>query len=106
MLINQATIGITDHDKITSQNLIARRRSSPLDLNNRHAVKGIFYILFHLLHVSCLWAAPTYQLRSSPVLFNKVQLTVIFGIEITDVTPRGDVFLQVRLLVLEIRLCE
>ena len=82
--------------------------TSPLDLNNRHVVKGIFHILFHwhLLHVPCLWAAPIDQLHSSPVLLDKIQLTVILTIEITDVTLRSDVFLQVRLLVLEIRLCE
>jgi hypothetical protein len=99
-----STISVTDYDKISGMN--PRRRSSPLDLNNRHVVKGIFHILFHLLHVPCLWAAPIDQLRSSPVLLNKIQLAVILGIEITDVTPRGDVLLQVRLLVLEIGLCE
>ena len=77
-----------------------------MDLNDRHIVKGIFHILFHLLHVPCLWVAPIDQLHSSPVLLNKIQFTVILRIEITDVTPRSDVFLQVRLLVLKIRLCE
>jgi len=55
-------------------------------------------------YMSCLWA-PIDQLCSSPLL-HKIQLAVILGIEITDVTLRGDVLLQVRLLVLEVRLCE
>ena len=101
------TICITDQDKITTKDsLIPCPRSSTSNLDNWHIIKWVLDILFHLLHIYCLWAGPVDQLCSSPVLLNEVELTVIFGIVITDVTPGCDELLQVRLLIHKIKLCE
>jgi len=46
------------------------------------------------------------ELRSTPVLLNEVQLTVVFWIEITQVATRFDELLELWLLRCEIRLCK
>jgi hypothetical protein len=46
------------------------------------------------------------QLCSSPVLLNEVELVVVLGIEITDVTLCCDELLKVRLLILKVGLYE
>ena len=85
---------------------MCKRRLKLPNLDNRDVVKCILYILSHLLHVLCLWATSVDQLCSPLVLLNEVKLTMVLRIEITDVTSHCNELLQVRLLILKIKLHE
>ena len=82
------------------------RDAKPFDLKNGHVVETCSHILFHLIDVVRLWACVIMELCCSPVLLYEIQFTVVFWVEVTNVTLGCYQFCQVRLLVDKIRLHE
>ena len=86
--------------------IIYQEDGKPSDLNIWHIIKTCPYVLLHLCDVVCLWTAMVTELCGPLVLLNKVSLTMILWIEVTNVAMTCDELLKVRLLVLKVRLCE
>ena len=62
-----------------------KRKSKPSDLINWDAIKTLYHILFHCIYCGCTLHIPVLCLHSPPVLLNEIELTMIFGVEVTDV---------------------
>jgi hypothetical protein len=69
-------------------------------------VKGLKHRFLHGLKGSRAAGNAVAKLRCTPVLLNKIQLTVIFWIEVAQVATRFDVLLELWPLRREIRLRE
>ena len=67
-------------------------------------IKTTQHFPFHLLKGPCTASNAETEFRSTPVLLNEVQFTVVLGIKITQVTTRLDMLLKQRLLRHEIGL--
>ena len=82
------------------------RDTKPFDLKNGHVIETYSHILLHLVDVVHLWACAITELCCSPVLLYEIQFTVVFWVEIANVTLGCYQFFQVRLLVDKMRLRE
>ena len=82
------------------------RDAKLFDLKNGHVIKTCSHIFFHLINVVRLWACAITELCCSPVLLYEIQFTVVFWVEVANVTSGCYQFFQVRLLVDKIRLHE
>ena len=63
-------------------------------------------ILLHHFEIGCALSGPITILDSFPVLFNEIQFTMEFRVEITDVTAGCDVFFKLRFLQNKVGLSE
>jgi hypothetical protein len=79
------------------------RDAKPFDLRNGHVIKTCSHILVNVVR---LWACAITELCCSPVLLYEIQFTVVFWVEVANVTSGCYLFFQVRLLVDKIRLHE
>ena len=65
---------------------IKERENSLLDLIKMKIIKTFQHSFFHLLECLCAASNMKSKLCHSPVLLDEIQLTVVFGIVITQIT--------------------
>src|SRR6266404_8287097 len=73
-------------------------KHSPTNLMKGNLIKTSFHFLHQLTHIGSSITLVKSKLGSSPILLNKVELTVIFGVEITNMVVSLNKFLDSRLL--------
>jgi len=73
-------------------------RNSPLNMKERDIIKALNNIPLHLVDHCCVLRHTETQLGCSPVLLDKVELAVILGVKIADVTIRLNQLLKLGLL--------
>jgi hypothetical protein len=89
---------------IRHQRYDKKKEDSPPNVKQRYIVKACSHPSLHLLDCRHALHNLKLSLGSSPVLFDEIQFTVVFGIEIDQTTTAFNELLQMRLLVSEIRL--
>jgi hypothetical protein len=89
---------------IRDQRYNKKKGGSPLNVKQRYIVEAHSHPSLHLLDCCHVPHDTKLSLGSSPVLFDEIQFTVVFGIEIDQMTTTFNKLLQMRLLVSEIRL--
>ena len=85
---------------------MGRKGSLLPNLEKGDAVEALLYGLFHVLECARPRCRAVLKFRRAPVLFNKVQLTMIFWIKVTNMAMRLDKLLQLGFLRAEIGLSE
>jgi hypothetical protein len=85
-------------------NKIKMKQNTPSNLFKRDVIKTCQHFPFHLPKGPCTASNAESELRRAPVLFNEIQLAMIFGIEVAQVAARFDILLEQRLLRHEIGL--
>ena len=78
----------------------------PRDGKQWDIVEALDNFPFHLFDVGRARKCTVAQFSSPPVLLDEIELAMIFGIEIAEVTASLDILLQGRFLGEEIRLVE
>jgi hypothetical protein len=56
-----------------------------MDFLNGNAIQRSQYLLLHVLNSGTSPCCTKVKFGSTPVLFNKVQFTVVFGVKVTEV---------------------
>jgi hypothetical protein len=75
-----------------------RNHNAPSNLFKGDIIKTCQHFLFHLIKGPCTASNAELKLCSTPVLLNEVQLAMVLGIEVAQVTTRFDILLEKGLL--------
>jgi len=75
-------------------------------MTKQHRIKAVQHVDLHFIDISGLGTISILEFSRTPVLLNKVELAVVFWVDITNVTTCLNIFLKLQLLGIEVRFCE
>lgn len=61
-------------------------KHSLANLGKRYPIQRVYYLCLKFSLTQCTWSTPKDTLCSAPVLLDEVQFTVVFGIEVTEMS--------------------
>src|ERR1700679_265808 len=76
-----------------------KKNESPSDLKQGNVVQAGYNMFCHLLNGCRTFHGTEPKFCCAPVLFNKVQLAMILGVKVAEMSARLDEFLKLRLVI-------